>query len=205
MVTETDEQTLAQKAKNGDADAFEDIVRRFEKQLYNVSLRMLGNPQDAADAVQETFLKAYTALPGFRGESKLSVWLYRIARNVCVDALRKRRETVSLTNVDEEGKELEWEIPDNRYDPAALVERADLHQAVRAAIDCLPADQKQALILREFGELSYEEIGETLSLDIGTVKSRIFRARKKLCALLSPDGNFSDKQTSKRRKGGAGT
>ncbi len=192
--------TLLQRARKGDGAAFEEIVRLHEKTVYHLALRQLGSREDAEDAAQEVFLKAYTALGSFRGESRLSVWLYRITNNVCVDMLRRRRETVSLSAVNEDGEPLELELPDERFDPAALAERKDLREKVGKALTLLPPDAREILLLRELGGQRYDEIAETLDLDVGTVKSRIFRARKKLCALL--EGNFSEDRASKGTKGG---
>ena len=201
------EKALLQRAKANDMDAFEAIVRANEKLLYNYALRMLSSREDASDAVQEAFLKAYTGLHGFRGQSRLSVWLCRILNNVCVDMLRKRRDTVPLTAYSGDGEEESeaLDIPDERFDPAALLERNDLRQRVREAVESLPEDFRAPLLLREYGDHSYEEISRILSLDMGTVKTRIFRARKKLCALLAKDGNISGKNPSESSKGGGQT
>ena len=203
-MTKEEEYRLIQRARGNDANAFEQIVREYEKLLYNIALRSLRFPEDAADAVQETFLKAYTGLPSFRGESKLSVWLCRIISNVCTDMLRRRRDTIPLYQpAAGEEEEQEREIPDDRFDPAAVLERKDLGERVRAAVEHLPMEFRMPLLLREYADLSYEEIGRVLSLDMGTVKTRIFRARKKLCALLAKDGNFSDVLPSDSSRGGA--
>ena len=198
-MTREEERSVLERARRGDAGAFEEIVRENEQTVYRLALRQLGNREDAEDAAQEVFLKAFTGLGSFRGESKISVWLYRITCNVCTDVLRKRRDSVSLSVETEEG-ELELELPDERFDPVALTERSDLRAQVGEALKKLPADGREILLLREIGGQSYEEIAETLSLDIGTVKSRIFRARKKLCALLA--GNISDESPSNEGKGG---
>lgn len=192
---------ILQRARKGDSAAFEEIVRAHEKTVYNLALRTLGNREDAEDAVQETFLKAYMALSGFRGESRLSVWLYRIASNVCTDVLRRRRETVSLSAEDENG-ERELEIEDTRFDPAAAAEKSALRDAVRAAMDALPDASRRVLLLREIAGLSYDEIARALEIDVGTVKTRIFRGRKKLCVLLSENGNFFRAGASKSPEGG---
>ena len=192
---------ILQRARKGDSAAFEEIVRAHEKTVYNLALRTLGNREDAEDAVQETFLKAYMALSGFRGESRLSVWLYRIASNVCTDALRRRRETVSLSAEDEHGAR-ELEIEDCRFEPAAVTERRDLGGAVRRALDALPDASRRVLLLREIAGLSYDEIARALEIDVGTVKTRIFRGRKKLCVLLSENGNFFRAGASKSSEGG---
>ncbi len=199
-MTKEEERSLLQRAQRGDADAFEEIVRANEKTAYHLALRQLGSREAAEDAAQEVFLKAYTSLGSFRGDSRLSVWLYRITSNVCVDMLRRRRETVSLYTENEDGEPMELELPDERFDPAALAERKDLRERIGKALEQLPPDAREILLLRELGGRRYDEIAETLGIDIGTVKSRIFRARKKLCALL--DGNISDGVPSKERKGG---
>ncbi len=199
-MTKEEELDLLRRAQNGDGGAFEEIVRAHEKTVYHLALRQLGSREDAEDAAQEVFLKAFTALGSFRGDSRLSVWLYRITSNVCVDMLRRRRETVSLSVENEDGEPVELDLPDERFDPAELAERKDLREQVGKALSMLPDDAREILLLRELGGQRYDEIAQTLDLDIGTVKSRIFRARKKLCALL--EGNFSDGFASKEGKGG---
>ena len=197
-----EERMLIDQARNGDRHAFETIVYAYERPLYNYALRMMGNPEDASDAVQETFLKAYTGLSAFRGESRLSTWLFRILNNACVDQLRARRETVSLTAAAEDGEPVDMDLPDERFNPARLVQQKELRENVRAAVDRLPEDFRAPLLLREFGGQSYAEIAETMALDPGTVKTRIHRARKKLCALLAGYGNFSGTVPSKTTEGG---
>jgi len=201
-MTKEEELQLLQRAQKDDMAAFEEIVRANEKTVYNLALRTLGSREDAEDAVQEVFLKAYTALKSFRGESRISVWLYRITSNVCTDALRRRRDTVSLSVEDDEGEGAQLELPDARFDPAAIAERTDLRERVGAALQYLPAEQREAFLLRTVAEQSYEEIAETMGTDLGTVKSRIYRARKKLCELLSDGGNFSAGNASNHREGG---
>ncbi len=199
-MTREEELTLLQKARKGDGDAFEALVRANEAAVYHLALQKLGSREDAEDAAQEVFLKAYTSLGSFRGDSRVSVWLYRITSNVCIDLLRRRRETVSLSAENEDGEAIELELPDERFDPAALAERKDLREQVGKALRMLPPDAREILLMREIGGRRYDEIAEALDLDIGTVKSRIFRARKKLCALL--EGNFSGDTASKEREGG---
>lgn len=197
-MTREEEREQVLRAQRGDADAFEALVTAHERGVYALALRQLQNPEDAEDAVQEVFLKAYTSLSGFRGDSKFSVWLYRIACNVCTDFLRRRKDAVSLSE-DSESGEPALDVPDERYDPETMAERSELMQQVSRALSQLPEEFRQVFLLREVGGRSYEEIAQTLDLDIGTVKSRIFRARKKLCALL--DGNISREIPSKHRKG----
>lgn len=197
-----DEKTIVEKAKNGDERAFEALVTEYERLVYAVAFKLLGNEHDAQDAAQETFIKLYCHLPSFRGESKFSVWLYRLANNVCIDMLRKKSvPTVSLSADEDDGVELN--IPDGRFSPENELEKKQLRQAVERALGSLPEPYRQALVLRELAGQSYEEISQSLVIDIGTVKSRIFRARKKLCAILSRDGNFFGDNPSNKSKGGA--
>lgn len=200
-MTATEEKRLLDKAQKGDMSAFEDLVRAHESFVYSIAYKMLGNVQDAEDAAQETFIKAYTSLAGFRGESKFSVWLYRLTGNVCVDMLRRRKDSVSLS-IGDEDEDKTLDIPDERFQPETELEKKELRQAVQAGLQQLPEDFRTPLVLREMGGHSYEDIARALSLDIGTVKSRIFRGRKKLCAILTSTGNFFGERPSKSEKGG---
>ena len=190
---------------SGDVNAFEPLVTAYERNAYQLALRMLGSAEDAEDVTQEAFLKAYRSLNSFRQDSRFSVWLYRIVSNLCLDLLRKRqrRSERSLTVEDEDGEETQAEIPDESFSPEALLERKLTREAVRRGLDELPPEQREILLLRELEGLSYEEIGETLGLEPGTVKSRIFRARKRLCAFLLKDGNLPASVSSKQEEGGA--
>ncbi len=164
---------------------------------------MTGNPEDALDISQETFLKAWRTLGKFRGDCGLGSWLYRIASSLSIDLLRKnkRRQTdkiVSLDDPGEDGRPLE--LPDVSGDPQALLERGENRQAVWDCLNALPEEQKLILVLRDVNGLSYEEIGETLDLELGTVKSRIFRARARLANLLTEKGTFDRPPASKEQK-----
>lgn len=203
-MTREEELRLVRRVQSGEAEAFEELVRAHEKTVYNLALRLVGNPQDAEDMAQEAFLKVYRSLPEFRGESKFSVWLYRIVSNVCLDHLRRqgRRPASSLTTEDEDGEKQQWDVPDESQSPERLLEQKLTREAVQRGLETLPEDQRQILLLREIRGMSYEEIGQTLDLEPGTVKSRIFRARKKLVAWLLADGNIPDAYASKgTRKG----
>jgi len=192
-----------ERAKRGDASAFERLVLENQKQVYNLALRMVKNEDDAFDVAQEAFLRAYSALPRFRGDSKFSVWLYRLTSNLSIDFLRKRRRenVMSLSFLNEQDETEEIEIPDERFLPETEVERRELRDQVSRGLDELPLEYRQILVLRELGGLSYEEIAEALALEAGTVKSRLFRARKRLCAILLKDGNFSPDASSKPMRG----
>ncbi len=203
-MTKEQEAMIVRKVLQGDVNAFEKLVTEYEKAVYAIAQRMTGNPEDAADMTQETFIKAYNSLGSFRGDSKFSVWLYRIANNVCLDFLRSRsrKPTVSLSVEDDEGEESQLDVADESQSPELLLERGLTRDAVRRGLDTLPPDYRQILLLREIQGLSYEEISSALGIDLGTVKSRIFRARKKLCTFLIEDGNIPDFTSSGKMKGG---
>lgn len=201
-MTREEELRLVLRVQSGDNASFETLVRENQTRVYNLALRMVGNEEDAFDMSQEAFIKAYNSIGTFRGDSRFSVWLYRLTTNVCLDFLRSRarRAHGSLTFSDdgEDGKELE--IPDERFSPETVAEKKELREAVRRGLDHLPADYRTILILREIEGLSYDEISEALELESGTVKSRIFRARKKLYETLMADRNFSYVTSSNNQK-----
>ena len=203
-MTREEEYAVIERVRAGDTDAFEVLVTAYQKQIYNLTLRYVSNPEDAADLTQEAFLRAYRSLDSFRGDSRFSVWLYRLATNVCIDLLRSRgRGTVtSLTveNEDEEPEELD--VADERFEPQKELERLELQRAVREGLKTLTEDARTIVVLRELEGLSYAEIGEQLGLEPGTVKSRLFRARKALCDYLRESGNLPDGFPSDKKKSG---
>lgn len=203
-MTREQEAAIVRKVLGGDANAFETLVLEYEKNVYNIALRMTGNSEDAADMTKEAFIKAYNSLQSFRGDSKFSVWLYRIVSNVCLDFLRSknRRPTVSLSVEDDDGEDAQLDVADESQSPELLLDRKLTRDSVRRGLDSLPPDYRQILLLREIQGLSYDEIAQALSLEVGTVKSRIFRARKRLCTFLIDDGNISDFSSSGKMKGG---
>lgn len=203
-MTREQEAAIVRKVLGGDANAFETLVLEYEKNVYNIALRMTGNSEDAADMTQEAFIKAYNSLQSFRGDSKFSVWLYRIVSNVCLDFLRSknRRPTVSLSVEDDNGEDAQLYVADESQSPELLLDRKLTRESVRRGLDSLPPDYRQILLLREIQGLSYDEIAQALGLEVGTVKSRIFRARKRLCNFLIDDGNISDFSSSGKMKGG---
>ncbi len=190
------EQQWVEAAKRGDQDAFACLVRAYEKRVFALTSRMCKQLEDAAEAAQEAFLAVWQGLPSFRGEASFSTWLYRLASNACMDILRResrRRETLSL-----DGEEAPADVPDRGPTPQEAAEQQELRREIEAGLAALPPEYRQALILREIHQLSYQEIGETLGLDIGTVKSRISRGRQRLRKILLADGNFSGWLPSKR-------
>lgn len=201
-MTWDEEREIISKTLSGDVNAFEGLVVEYEKNVYNLALRMLKNAEDAADISQDAFIKAYNSLSSFRGDSKFSVWLYRIVSNLCLDYLRRqnRRPTKSLSVEDNDGESTELEIPDEEQSPEKLLERKTTSEAVRRGLDELNTEQREILLLREIQGFSYDEIADVLNLESGTVKSRIFRARKKLCDFLIKDGNIPDYISSRNRE-----
>ncbi len=198
------EKMLVQRAKNGDQAAFAQLVTAYEGKIYNLAYRYLGNQEDAMDASQEVFLRMFRFLDGFQEDSSFSTWLYRIGINVCKDLLSKktRRAEQPLEYPDEESDSRPAEVPDDRYDPEKIMEGAELRRTLADAIAQLPAPQREMIILRDVQGLSYEEIGEALCLESGTVKSRLFRARENLRKKLLQNGNIFDFSASKVVKGG---
>lgn len=174
---------LISRAAKGDEDAFSTLMERYEKLVFNLAYQYTQNREDAADVSQEVFLKLWRTLPSFRGESSFTTWLFRITQNSALDLLRKRAgsATVSLTvegdDGEEDGRERDLADPTVGHDPAAAAEQKERASAIRAAIASLRADHREILVLREMRGFSYTEIAEMLGLELGTVKSRINRAR----------------------------
>lgn len=183
------EQELVRAAGGGDADAFEQLVRLYENKVYHLALRMCLDPEDASDVAQEAFLAAWRGLPRFRGESGFSTWLYRLTSNAAIDHLRRKKNQRGDLSLDDGA--LGLDAPDGGPSPQETAEGQELSAAVEAGLRQLSGDHRQILVLREVQELSYEEIAKTLKLDLGTVKSRISRARNALRKILLKSGNLS--------------
>ena len=188
------EQELVSRAKQGDQEAFSELVEANQNKIYTLALRMTGSPEDGADLAQEAFLRAWRSLPSFQGESNFSTWLYRLTSNLCIDFLRreKRRKAVTAAvPLDGEEDSPPAQVPDHRFTPESELERRELRAAVDRGLAKLSDDHRQVLVLRELEGLSYVEIAGRLKLEEGTVKSRIARARLALRNILLADGNFS--------------
>lgn len=198
------EKALVQQAKAGDRDAFAALVSVYEGKIYNLALRYLGNREDAMDASQEVFLRVFRFLPGFQEESGFSTWIYRIGVNVCKDMLvkRSRRNELPLEVPDDEEDYRPVEVADASCDPQTIVEQSDLRESLVEAIAQLPQQQREMIVLRDIQGLSYEEIGQVLCLESGTVKSRLSRARENLRKKLLQSGNIFGALPSKLSKGG---
>ena len=196
---------LVRQAQNGDDDAFSELVRHYEKFVYNTACKALsagGRSIDGADDIaQSAFIKAWRNLSLFRGECTFSTWLYRITVNTARDMLRyeSRRGTVSLVkDTEDEDDGSEWDVPVTSGDtiPEDAMERKEAILAVRRAIEELPEDQRQIIVMRDLHELSYQEIADKLGIELGTVRSRINRGRQKLKNILE-NGNFFGFPSSK--------
>lgn len=188
------EQELVSRAKQGDQDAFSQLVEANQNKIYTLALRMTGSPEDGADLAQEAFLRAWRGLPSFQGESNFSTWLYRLTSNLCIDFLRRekrRRAITAAVPLDGEEDSPPAQVPDHRFTPESELERKELRAAVDRGLSKLSDDHRQVLVLRELEGLSYTEIADRLELEEGTVKSRIARARMALRNILLADGNFS--------------
>ncbi|OUO13300.1 RNA polymerase sigma factor [Flavonifractor sp. An4] len=190
---------LVQRAKQGDEESFAALVEQNQGRIYNLALRMTGNPDDALELSQEAFLNAWKGLGKFQGDSSFATWLYRLTSNVCIDFLRreKRRNALSMTiSLDDEEEARQAELPDERFSPHVEAERRERQETLRAGLSTLSAEHRRVLILRELEGLSYGEIAQVLGLEEGTVKSRIARARLALRNYLKKQGNFFDSSTS---------
>ena len=190
---------LVQRAKQGDEESFAALVEQNQGRIYNLALRMTGNPDVALELSQEAFLNAWKGLGKFQGDSSFATWLYRLTSNVCFDFPRreKRRSALSMTiSLDDEEEARQAELPDERFSPHVEAERRERQEALRAGLNTLSAEHRRVLILRELEGLSYGEIAQVLGLEEGTVKSRIARARLALRNYLKKQGTFFDSSTS---------
>ena len=194
-MTDAREQGWIAAAREGDQGAFEELVRLYEKRVLALTQRMCRNPEDAAEAAQEAFFAAWQGLGSFRGDSSFSTWLYRLASNACVDLLRREGRRQAAVSLDDE--DLNLDLPSPAPSPQEEAERRELGEQIEEGLRALPPEYRAVLVLREVQQLRYEEIGEALGLDIGTVKSRISRGRKKLRSFLLERGNFSPPHPSK--------
>ncbi len=178
MVTEQD---LILKSRRGEIGAFEQLVIEYQSKIYTLCYRYLGNEEDAYDMAQETFIKAFRSMDSFRGKSSFGTWLYRVASNVCLDEIRRRKRrvpTISIHEPVETGDgDLEKELADARPTVEELYEQQEMSLYIQSILDAMKPQHKTVIILRDMMGLSYEEIGQVLNCSIGTVKSRLSRAR----------------------------
>ena len=178
--------------KNGKSEAYDKLIEEYSRKIYYLSLKMLGNPTDAEDAVQTTFFKVYRNIDGFRGQSELSTWIYKIAVNTCNDILRKRKTsfTVPILAANDEKPILDIEDKSQNVEEAIL--KREREKLVYKCIYLLPDGHRKFIVLRDLEGLSYAQIAEILDINIGTVKSGINRARAKLTELLKEHSRGED-------------
>ena len=180
------------------AELFEKLAAQHERAVYLLCLRMMGSREDALDCAQEAMLNAYRAFDRFHGDNQGKTWFLRIAHNVCIDQLRKRKNVVSLDSLREEGFD---PADQHTLSPYAQLEQKERRDMLRAAVDELPEEQKAVMVLRDFQDLSYEEIGEALRIPLGTVKSRLKRAREKIKQILQQKTELSSGKNVKENEG----
>ena len=196
------DELLIRRAQHGDADAFEQLLLEHQKNVYNLCYRMAGDPDDAMDLSQETFLRAWRCLDQYQFASAFSTWLYRLCSNICIDFLRKRRrqQTVPLTFEDADGEEQTYAVPDAQPLPEEQVELKLTRETLAAAMAQLLPEHRAVLQLRVVNEMSYEQIADVLDIQTGTVKSRLSRARNQLKKILER-GNLSRRASSESMEG----
>ncbi len=195
-----DEFTLA-RARKGDAQAFERLVTPHEQMLWRVCWHYTHHQEDAADCLQEAMLKAWRAIGTYRGECAFSSWLYRIASTVCLDFLRRQKRLPQTESADEMAEEDGFAPVDESPAPDEALLRAESAKHIREGIDTLPAGMRTVLILYALEGLGYEQIAQATNTSVGTVKSRLNRARQKL-ALYLAEGNNPPKSPSDKIKEG---
>ena len=197
------ERELVRKIKAGDPRAFETLVSDYESKIYALALRFTGSPQDALDICQEVFLRIFRFVGNFNEDSKLSTWIYRIATNVCKDTLNRRARNQDIPlDREEDGEVFDLGLADSRYSPEEALLSAEIQDSIVSAILALPELYREIIILRDINGLTYDEIAAALELEVGTVKSRIARARERLRGMLSRDGNLLPSTRSNHLKGG---
>jgi len=186
-----DEASLIAAAQRGKVDAFNELVLIYQQQVYNLAYRIMGDPASAADATQDAFVSAYRSIARFRGGSFKS-YLMRIVSNRCYDELRrhKRRPATSFEDLSEVDEEFNPTLINGREKPEEYTERQEMARVIQAGIETLPPDQRITLVLSDVQGMSYQEVAETMDVSLGTVKSRLARARGKLRDYLRSEGEL---------------
>lgn len=183
------EARLVRLSRKGDRGAFEELVDMYKDKIYHLGYRMLGHGNEAEDIVQETFLRVYTNLDRYDETQKFSTWIYRIATNLCIDKLRKRKPNYSLDAEMPDGEGSDWYsmLPSGQETPEEEVVLSETQEHIRQAIEQLPAKYKSVVVLRYLHDMSLQEIGEVLNLPVTTVKTRVHRGREFLRKKLEPE------------------
>lgn len=183
------EEELIKRCQNGDREAFNELVEQYQTRIINIAYSMLSDMEDACDAAQEVFVKIYRNIGSFKGKSSISTWIYRIVSNVCNDMLRKRQRSASVVSINNASgdDDKDMDITDDAPTPEEYLELSEEQRAVRKAISALSAEHREIITLFDMEQMSYEEISEILRCPIGTVKSRLNRARSALKKKLLKD------------------
>lgn len=194
-----DEKILISKAKEGDKKAFEEIISLYEKKVFSTIYYMVKNENEVEDIAQEVFVKIYRNLKNFKEESSLYTWIYRITINVCIDELKKKKNVVYIDEkIETADGEMEMQLEDTAKGPEHLAEDEELKRKITNCIRKLPIDQRTMIILRDIKGFTYMEIAEMTKINLGTVKSKINRARTALKQILEEDGTFLEYNESNR-------
>ena len=178
-----DHQELIRRSQAGDIEAFEQLILAYQKKIYNIAYRMMGNPDDAYDMAQEALVKIFKFIKNYRGEASFSTWIYHITINTCRDELRKKywqTETSLDQPFEQDDGPLTKEVADFSFLPEAQYEKKELQEYLQNLINALHPEYRMVMVMRENMGLSYEEIAKELNVSLGTVKSRLNRARKSL-------------------------
>ncbi len=183
--TPTDAELVAEILK-GRQECFGELVKRYQRPLVNYLYRMLRYSEEAHDVAQEVFIKIYRALDRYDPQYKFSTWLFRIAQNAAIDRIRKRRlRLVSMDRPTEDSDDGGWEFPSDDADPYSHSRNRERRDAIQQAIDGLPWEYRELIVMRHYGELSYQEIAQAKEMPLGTVKNKLFRGRQMLKETLA--------------------
>ena len=180
MLTNLTDEKLVELAVSKDSEAFGEIVRRWERKIFALCFGMLGREDEARDAAQETFIAAYRNISNFRGEAKVSSWLHRIAVNQCLTTKRRTKTRSEEFLGDETGENERVFVAPAHRSPARATEQTERLNIVRQAVSSLPTDLRQVIVMKEFEEMTFQEISDTLELPLSTVKSRLYTALRQL-------------------------
>ncbi len=173
---------LVERCRSNDDAAFSEVVARYKAKIYNYIYRMTGSSEDAEDLTQEVFVRMYTSIDSFRGQSSLNTWLFRIAGNLCIDRFRRTKNHISAYSLDEPVGDADQthEVADSTYEPHRLLENVEMAEQIQSALAKLPEKLRATLLLHDIEGMPYEEIAQVAGCPLGTVKSRLFNARMQL-------------------------
>ena len=199
MTTWTDEELVA-RSRTGDTESFNQLVRRWERPIFALAYRTLGREEDARDVTQETFLRAFRALPGFKGQAKFSSWLYRITLNLCRDWIRRHRRA-PISQLPDGADPLELAAERGAVESIEdLVARRELSAAVEEAMTVLPEEQRTTIILKEYHGLTFQEVAELMNCPLSTAKTRLYQGLALLRGYLAEQGKFDPASAGPRTK-----